>query len=362
MPDPNPYDQTATDLFNGTLALGAQSSVATVANRNPDEEARIQQKAQQLGIPYESARANPDLVKQRLAAQGVDWQNMARTAPRTAKFLSSTSNAAIAHDDVGVLGALEQKFSSLSQYLNPFSGPANIGSAIGNAISDTVSADVKKQGGVGNYFRAVGHDVTPSNIGHSVEAGLNDLGTGIAGAVEGVANAADNVDPTAAAQRAVFGGTAEEALAHSADISRLQSVQDAQRLRPKYQTLTGEGVGSGVEALPTMGVAVAGGTLGGVPLSLALFGGTAYGQSYGSARDQGLDEGSAQVKAIIDGTIAAAAGVAPETAFLKDIAAGAGFRKFVADQLFAQIPSQQLIRLGENFNHWRAIGEQISCH
>jgi len=45
---PNPYDQTATDLFNGTLALGAQSSVATVADRNPDEEARIQQEAQRL--------------------------------------------------------------------------------------------------------------------------------------------------------------------------------------------------------------------------------------------------------------------------------------------------------------------------
>jgi hypothetical protein len=138
----NPYDQAAADLFSGQAAVGVRSSVMSVADRNPDAEAKVQKQASQHGVPYESARNNPQLLTQRSAASAVDYDNLARTAPATTKFLSNPANAAVSHDDVGVIGGIEHWFTNTGKYVGQkfVSGLHSAGAVGAQVLNDAVSS------------------------------------------------------------------------------------------------------------------------------------------------------------------------------------------------------------------------------
>jgi hypothetical protein len=230
MSAPNPYDATAADLFGGNLAMGARSSVTSVADTNPDEEAQLRRRAQQLGIPPESARANPKIVQQRLAGQSVDWDNMARQAPRTNKFLNSTSHAAIAHDDISVLGSIERAFTGAAGLFFPALVAVAAKPTIERVAGQT-GRDIAKFGGPGGYLKALGRDRSPRNTLKELVAGVGQADEGISGAIEKIAR--------------VLGA---DDIADAVGRHRQTAIRGIQDVRPTYETQFGRDVGMGVEA------------------------------------------------------------------------------------------------------------------
>jgi hypothetical protein len=352
----NPYDDTAAALFSGQLAVGARASVAQVADRDPDAEAERQRHARLLNIPYDSARAHPQLVDQQLAPRQVDYDHLARTAPRTARFLSSTSNAAIAHDDVSVLGRIEQ---GLRYALNPVSLASDIAARGAQQVGASTAQEVQQKGGTAGYLSAVGRDVSPSSIGrHTVSGGLK-LVSGLLGTVEGSQEGAEKVDVTAGMQRRLFGDTLESGLAGLSRAARRKVDQAAYAIAPTPpETTVGAGVQSGIESLPLTAGALATTIFTDNPFAgLAMIGGTQFGQSYGQARDVGVGVGRATAKSAIDAAVEMGTEYLPEKWFLADRHAGSTFAQMLLDQVKSEVPGEQVATLVEDFNQWAMIDQ-----
>jgi len=81
---------------------------------NPDEEASLRNLSKQTGMPVEALRLKPvaQEVKRSLTANKYD--NIIKTSPKLAQFLSNPNNANISHDDVDNLGLLERTFRQLT--------------------------------------------------------------------------------------------------------------------------------------------------------------------------------------------------------------------------------------------------------
>lgn len=329
----NPYDAAASDLFSGNLARGVRSAVVTVQDRNPDTEADVQRKARALGVPYDSARAHPAIVDQRTAGNGVDYDNLARQAPRTSQFLSSTSNAAIAHDDIGILGRIEQGLQSI---LHP--GPSGAAALAGYDAAIGVLGDVQKQGGYMPYLKRVTGEVARNSYRHVIR-GIDQVGSGIAGDVES-AGEITHIAPLAGLGRA----------------ARRRFDQDASNYQTDEQTFTGAAIGQGIESVPiSFGALATTIATDGVAPGLALVGATTYGQSYGQARDQGFSVGRATAKSAIDALVEVGTEYLPEKLFLGDSHAGASYGKFLLDQLKSEVPGEQVATLLQDFNQWAML-------
>lgn len=345
----NPYDDTAAALFGGQLAIGARSSIAQVSDRNPDAEAQVQGHARQLGVPYESARAHPQLIQKQIAPQAVDYDHLARTAPRTARFLSSTSNAAIAHDDVGVLGQIEH---GLRYALNPISLFSDIGARVAKQTADQTAQDVRQKGGRMPFLQHLLH----TDIGAPLKAGLGNLATGALGALEGSQEAAEKVDVTAGMQRRLFGGTLESGFAGLSRAARRKVDQ-----RVYYQpadTQLGRDIQSGLESIPlSLGALATTIATDGVAPGLAMIGATTYGQSYGQARDQGFGVGRSTAKSAIDAVVEMATEYLPEKWFLSDAHAHAALGRMLIDQFNSEVPGEQVATLLQDFNQWAMLDQ-----
>lgn len=150
-------DEAANFLFGPALAVQARRSIQSAVTINPDAEANVQRNAQALGVPPDSARSDPDEVARQLAARQ-SWDQMAAQRPRTTRFLSSTSHAAIAHDDVGILGRIEGTLGGVAKSARNFFDISPKGIA---ARADSAMAAIRNG--------------APSYIGHSALSGLYSL-------------------------------------------------------------------------------------------------------------------------------------------------------------------------------------------
>jgi len=341
---PNPYDQAASDLFSGRLALGARSSVVSVADRNPDTEAQVQRKAAQLGVPYDSARANPALVNQRTAGQAVDYDNLARQAPATSRFLASTSHAAIAHDDIGVLGQLEMGLRASSDPL-----VSGLGVAIGGVrrtIAD-VRHDLRTQGGVKPYLGSL----LRTDLSGPLKKGVTDVAIGALGTAESAGELIGNYGANVGDPLTLFAGAGMAGLSKQAR----RSIDKSVTYQPA-DTLLGQDIQSGVESIPlSFGALATTIATDGVAPSLALIGAAQYGQSYGQARDQGFSIGRSTAKSAIDAAVEIATEYFPEKFFLKDSHTEASLGKVLLDQIKSEIPSEQVATLLEDYNQWALL-------
>jgi hypothetical protein len=347
MADPNPFDQAVADIFSGQMALGVRASVAQVADRNPDSEAELQRKARVLGVPADSARPNADVIDKRVAAKAVDYDNLARTAPRTSRFLSTTSNAAIAHDDIGVLGMIEK---GLRSFANPASLVTDLFPGLAQHEATRFSGEARSQGGTMLYLRRVLH----TSVTDPAKKGLGNLVSGALGALEGSQETAEKFDVTAGLQRRLFGGTMESGLASLSRAAR-RKIDQSVSYQPA-DTQLGRDIQMGIESVPTTLAALAA-TLatGGTATGLGLIGATTYGQSYGQARDEGEGVGRASLKSFIDAAVEIGTEYLPEKYFLKDANAGKSLGKMLLDQIKTEMPGEQAATLLQDFNQWAMI-------
>lgn len=301
---PNPYDRAAAQEFGPSVAAAARLNMANVANVNPDQDAQLQQRAQALSVPVDSARAHPNTIAERWNAGKHDWDWLSQTQPRTAAFFTSPQHAAVAQDDVGVLGQIENTITGI---------PGAFKSMAWTAAS------------------------VPWFVGRVVSE-----------------NAA-NYSPTAWLQRKLFGGSIEDGLAAFTSKYHKLTLANADAAMPRTGSWVGDQLLGGVSQLPLMAGAIgmtAAGAPEGAPL---LFGSVAGSHSYGQARDRGLSPMRSTLYAGEQGVTAGIAGKLPVEGLLGDIAAGSPLWKIAARQVAIDSAAMQLQTHVSDFNEWATL-------
>jgi len=108
-----PADAQSLDDFLAGAAPGAPSpatlrnNMQFSVNTQPDREAQIQALAKRVGVPTDTARAQPDAIKTQAALQQFPADAIASKYPETAKVLASLDNTRMLHDDVPNMAAIE---------------------------------------------------------------------------------------------------------------------------------------------------------------------------------------------------------------------------------------------------------------
>lgn len=115
-PQATPQSDALSDAVRSYLSRPrvdpARAALVGAAAINPDQAAKTQRDAQVLGIPPAAAQGAPgdaDL-QARMKEMGLD--RLSLDHPRTAAFLSDPQNAAVAHDDLPALKAMEVTLSN----------------------------------------------------------------------------------------------------------------------------------------------------------------------------------------------------------------------------------------------------------
>lgn len=275
---PNQHWQSAARSVAGSSR--ARDAIYDAAVLNPDEEAKHRKIARQLGVPQASVRSVP--AEARLEAIRQDYmtpevEDALRSAPKASAWLSRGDNAAVAHDDVGVLARIGRGLFGAFEAVNPGVGLAR--KVVHNARPD-------------DYARGVTRDLTsPSFYTGSAKAMGAGLASGFAGEVETLTELEDTYSPGAWIERKVFGGTMTEGLLDLARARRRGWAELQQAVRPATHSQLGRDISSGIEstgiALGAAGVTLATGNPWAGTAVLATITG---GRSYSEARDAGLDQ------------------------------------------------------------------------
>lgn len=111
-PQPDPLDEAVRSYLSRPRVDPARASLVGAAPLNPDQQAKMQRSAQVLGIPPAAAQGAPEdaALQARMKQMGLD--RLSLDSPRTAAFLSNPQNAAVAHDDLPALRAMEFTLSN----------------------------------------------------------------------------------------------------------------------------------------------------------------------------------------------------------------------------------------------------------
>lgn len=339
MATPNPYlelvsndatqggvgDNPYTPIVQGDAAQQVRSSVANVADLNPDADAKLQQLAKRYGVPVDAVRLDPKPLERKEKLDSIDYAELARKAPGTANFMANPNNAAVAHDDVGNMSLIEStlsKFGSAARYI--FSHPGNKNTLLG----DIGAGVYKASEGVAGMARAavelpaplldplVGR-IFPDNPLRRVASGISEFG-------------------------------------RAANVS-------AKALSPPDNTIVGGGVSSGVQSfaqnLMTLPLAFA---PGGQAAILPMMAGFTGGQAYQEAREKGVPMATALPFAASQASIEYATEKIPMSRLLGDLAKNAPLRQLITRQLASEIPGEQVATVLQDLNEWAILHPEKS--
>jgi hypothetical protein len=105
-PKPNPYEAVIDTLDAGnTQAL--KTSLVQASSTPPDRAADIQRLSTKTGIAPDIIERNFDAIQKRALLTDTPYAQMLRETPAVASWASEPTHAAVAHDDMENLGALE---------------------------------------------------------------------------------------------------------------------------------------------------------------------------------------------------------------------------------------------------------------
>lgn len=306
----NPY----LPLVEKEAEQGVRASMLTAIDKQPDTEAKLQDLARRYNMPVEAVRLNQPEVQRRATFEAVDYETLARDMPSTSAWLSTPENAAIAHDDVGALTAIERAIKSTWQFTRSVAAgaqgmPADLIYGGGRALFETVAPIMDPLAGT----------ILPENPLRRVAGGFADLqrdAQGVSRRIQG-------------------------------DISGLGSIEGA-------INQGGRSLGGNLVTLPA---ALLGG---GAPAMLAPLVGSEFGRSYGDARDKGLGQFESLAFGSSQAAIEYATEKLPVSRLLGDMKAGTGFAKMLGRQVTAEVPGEQLATVLQDLNEWAALNPDKS--
>lgn len=326
MADPNPYlslvseeagapeaPPTAATPANPYLELvGAGSpdtpvrlSMMQVAGTKPDAEARIQALGKQYGVPPEAIRLEQPDYERRATIDSIDYNKLAAEAPATSGLLQQPRTAGISYDDTENLSAIERAVRFVTG-----SGSA-IASAVPSITSGFYGVAQAAAEGAAMLAQPLAGTILPENP--------------FARVAEGVANWRREQD----------------ALAKS--------------MVPKGEGPLSSGFYSGLQSAGQTGAALLTGNPAAVLGALSAVQG---GQSYGQARDKGIDPVRAAAFGASQAAIEYATEKIPVSRFLSDFKAGTPFFSLVARQMAAEIPGEQVATALQDLNEWAVLNPE----
>ncbi|MDD4915746.1 MAG: hypothetical protein PHW13_12000 [Methylococcales bacterium] len=319
----NPY----SGMFGGEgEAVGSgepqmRQSLLTAVDRNPDSEAQLQGLAAQYALPVEAVRLDRETVERRSRLDSVPYAEIVRSLPATGNLLSDPRQAAVAHDDVANLTALEKWFK----------------------------------------FQA--------NTRRALAAGYFGFGEGAAGVLQAGAEQLQNLlEPAAGTLLPV--NPAQPVAGLFARIRRNQAAWRGRFSAGEGDYLTASedgwrpvesgyyaGLQSMTQNLLTLPLAVAAGNpalaLGGMAASVG-------GQSYGRARDAGLGPNQAALYAAADAAIEYGAESFGAGALFRNLKAGSPLLKTLGGFLARELPGEQAATVLQDMNEWLTLHPEKS--
>lgn len=307
---------------------------------NPDQHARINKLSNESGVPTFAVESNPEDVEHGLKLDQIDFDQMSKRSPNTAKYLTDFNNAVIAQDDIDVLQTIEDIFDFGKTFEN-----------IGESIKLGFSSQAKG-------LEAAAVDSTPERIFDLVPIdalpiGLEHMAPQISQQI------ASNFDIETDEQLQVV---KEEATTRI--ISELVELQEQrQAITPEDMNILEQGVRAGVESLANMApgfglMVLSGGRA--APL-LTTIGVQTFGASYGDARAEGLDPEQATWFAGIDAAIEVGTELLPTKTLETIITGGStGLKKDALKFMVREMGTEQLATLGQSINSFAfGLDEQM---
>jgi hypothetical protein len=139
----NPY----LDLMRQEQTGALRSSMYGAAQTQPDVEAELRKLAQKVNVPVETVRADRKEIERQAILGGVDYDNLVKSSPVTAAFLSEQAD--VARDDVGTLERIERTFIAPTQGWKQASiqdqvSPLNWRAVSGEIMSSSEAAERRK--------------------------------------------------------------------------------------------------------------------------------------------------------------------------------------------------------------------------
>lgn len=295
----NPY----LPLAQKDAEQGVRASMLTAIDKQPDSEAKLQDLARRYNMPVEAVRLNRPEVERRAAFEAIDYETLARELPATSSFLSDPNNAAIAHDDVDNLGAIERTLRNL-----PSAGLSGLLSASSGVVG-ALQAPVEL---VAPLLDPLAGTILPENPLRRVAGGLSRYRESIGNTAEGWMPQAEGT-----VERGIYSGVGS--LSRNLAALPLALAPGGQRA-----------------ALTAMTAPVAGG-------------------EFGEARDAGLAPIPAATYGASQAAIEYATEKIPVSRLIGDLATNTGFGKLLLRQLAAEVPGEQAATILQDLNEWAVL-------
>lgn len=321
MDDLYPGAAQAADMEARPGEADIRQSLLTAVDRNPDQEAHWQALAGRYGLPVDAVRLDADNVQRRARLDSVPYADIAATLPATARLLADPAQAAVAHDDVANLSGLEKLFK------------------------------------------------LQANSRRALAAGYFGFGEGAAGALQAGAEqlqallepAAGTLLPVNPAQplAQLFAGIRR----NQADWRRQFSAGADDYLTPAGGAWRNVEAGyyGGLESLSRSLLSLplaAGG--GGAGAALAGMAADTGGESYGHARDAGLDSGRAGLYGAADAAIEYGTEKLGLERLFRGLKQGSPLLGTVGSFLARELPGEQAATALQDMNAWLALHPQRS--
>ncbi len=300
MDEQNPYLATIDNENRDNLRQSLQVSV----DKQPDTEAKLQQLATRYNLPVDTVRDDQPTIERRLKLDSLDYDTLINRLPATRLLLSDPKKAALAHDDVDNLSAIEQTLKY----------GKNATSALGS--------------------------------------GFFAMGEGLAGVAENIADIHnkyfDGADGNPYADKL---GTPIADMIHKV---RKNQSDWRNYLTPKADNAFESGVYSGLQSIPAMGSAVLTGNPQAMLQSMMLM---TAGQSAAHAKDKGFDPLTAGLYGAADGGIEGFTEKMGAGQLFTDLKAGSSVVKTLINQFVPDGLGEQAATVLQDFNEWSVLNK-----
>lgn len=328
------------DNIGDELNTRVRANMDEALKINPDQHSKITDLSQQSGVPEFAVESDPAQVEHELKLDNIDFSQMSKRNPNTAKYLTDFNNSVIAQDDIDVMTAIEDIFDFGKTFEN---------------IGESILTGFSSQGaGLG----LAGADMTPDRIQNLVPLSALPIG---------MESEAYTISEQLAEN---FGITTDEQLQEAKKESVDRFLTELRELHEKRAELTPEdlntleqGVRAGIESLAIMAPGAALMVLSGgraAPL-LTTMGIQTFGESYGEGRAEGLTPQEAAWFGGIDAAIEVGTELLP-TKTLETIITGSskGLKKDALKFIVREMGTEQLATLGQSLNSYAfGLDEQM---
>lgn len=301
----NEYD-TALQLYGDQQHTQLRSSLAGAVQTNPDQYAKAKQLSAQTGVPAEVVHRNlPDVQH---VAQVNEYDKLLQSSPTLQDQMRNSEFSKVAHDDLGVLSALEKSVQV---------GWRATRAAVAGTTTD-----------IGSGLAGVGQAAF-EGLSHYIGSPL---------AYFGVTPDDPFRDPAEwfAAQRREGQHLGDVIAGPNKDAGRLErDIEGGFRMFGQNAPATGAALLTGQPEL-----------------ALGLISAQAGGQQYGEARDQGVPVETALPYAVTQAGIQAVAAKLPLHTLLRNVNEASPLWKTFLQTTAAAVPSQEAATFLSNVNEW----------